>query len=464
MGVQVQSATKNGQGESLSILNRQFISFSYGGKNIEDFDLLAVFSNDRLDKGVYSSFNDITTEQAELDGQMFWRSNFKAGELNFTLATDGMTSAQLENFKNWFKPGIERELILSEYSNRGILARVSEVPQMSLLPFEQEVEVLIGDEKKISKISLYKGDISLSFTMDDPYWYSLKSFLTTLEKEDVKIIYEDGIPYLSMLKTKCFLADNYYCGYKDIGVSNSLSIFENKGISLSGNSQEDTYLYYCGTAPASPIISFEIKPVINEVNGKISFPNKDSEDYIYLSIGSAENYKKLFFSLPSLFSSYNNALDIVLKYQENSSILDLRKELRDFVYDYYTRSYVIALIDIAKNNRDYTTIEGALKDNFRNFFIEEMKKFFIGNLFCDINCKTGAVQISGKIKQYNGSEMIEVPEPIIENAGNMIKSNYLTIETRTLPVNGKINAIDCLLVKTNSELFNLKINYKYMYL
>ena len=38
MGVQVQTATKNGQGKSLSILNRQFISFKYGGKNIEDFD------------------------------------------------------------------------------------------------------------------------------------------------------------------------------------------------------------------------------------------------------------------------------------------------------------------------------------------------------------------------------------------------------------------------------------------
>jgi hypothetical protein len=93
MGVQVQSATKyiNEEGKliPLSILKRQFISFSYGYKknedgedipvNIEDFDLLAVFGNDRLEKGAYASFDDTTTEQAELDGQMFWRSNFKAG-------------------------------------------------------------------------------------------------------------------------------------------------------------------------------------------------------------------------------------------------------------------------------------------------------------------------------------------------------------------------------------------------
>lgn len=179
MGVQVQSATKDRQGNPLSILNRQFISFSYGGKNIEDFDLLAVFSNDRLNKEIYAPFNDTTTEQAELDGQMFWRTNFKAGGLSFNLATDGITSAQLEEFKVWFQPGIERELILSEYHNRGILARVSSTPQMSLLPFEKEVEVAIGQDENLkpiyykTKISLYKGEIKLDFVMDDPYWYSI---------------------------------------------------------------------------------------------------------------------------------------------------------------------------------------------------------------------------------------------------------------------------------------------------
>ena len=177
MGVQVQSATKNREGTPLSVLNRQFISFSYGGKNIEDFDLLAIFSGDRLDKEVYAPFNDTTTEQAELDGQMFWRTNFKANQLNFKLATDGMTSHQLEEFKRWFQPGIERELILTEYHNRAIMARVSASPQISLLPFEKKVTVQVGREQVETSVSLYKGDVSLSFVMDDPYWYSKESYL-----------------------------------------------------------------------------------------------------------------------------------------------------------------------------------------------------------------------------------------------------------------------------------------------
>ena len=46
----------------------------------------------------------------------------------------------------------------------------------------------------------------------------------------------------------------------------------------------------------------------------------------------------------------------------------------------------------------------------------------------------------------------------------MIKSNYLTIETRKLPKGGKITVNECLLVETNTNLLNLKIDYKYKYL
>ena len=42
MGIQVYSATHSGEGNPLSVLGRHFISFSYGGKKIEDFDLIAV--------------------------------------------------------------------------------------------------------------------------------------------------------------------------------------------------------------------------------------------------------------------------------------------------------------------------------------------------------------------------------------------------------------------------------------
>lgn len=497
MGVQVQSATKKKIGGvliPLPIIQKQFISFSYGGRRIEDFDLLVVFNGDRLQKEIYSSFKDITSEQAELDGQLFWRSNFNAGQLNFTLATDGITSQQLEDFKNWFKPGVEKELILSEHHNRGILARISSSPQISLLPFEKEVEVKVGNEIKKTRTSLYKGEISLSFVMDDPEWYSLDSFIKneTLFEEDIKLIYEDGIPSKTMINTSCFLADNYFCQVEENnGQILSRVIKENSGVKVSG--QEDQYLYYCGTGKEKPIISFEITPVFHEDNGKISFLKTDENDFYYLSLGSESvgNYQEFKFSLPSLFSSYNNALDVVLNTEVNTSILDLRRNLRDVIYNYSARSWVMAIIDYARANKTEVSGEGNIGPGFKDFFIRQMKNFIpkeeviIENLEageeittliytplkCVINSKTGEVLITEKINFYNGgkidSETNLLPvstQTITENAGNMVKSNYLTIDVRTLPQEGKIMSTNCLLVKTNTELNNLKINYKYKYL
>lgn len=471
MGVQVQTATKDGQGNPLSILNRQFISFSYGGKNIEDFDLLAVFSGDRLSKEIYAPFNDTTTEQTELDGQMFWRSNFKAGQLNFTLSTDGISAEQLEDFKNWFQPGIEKALILSEHSNRAILARVSAPPQMSLLPFEKDIEVNIGGETISTKTSLYKGDINLSFVMDDPYWYSIKgifdeSFYENLpdkKKEMAKIIYEDGTPFVSMIDGECFFADGKYSKLGEDGYK-----IENDGFNLKEEDSITSYLYYCGTAPVRPEISFEMVPIVDSTTKKISFYKKGLESDYYLRIGPyiQNNDKKniLYFSLPSILYSYNQILDILDKYPNGKSVLDFRKEIRDNVYNYYSRSYAIYLIDQARNdtNREHVELGGEIKESFRAYFLEEMGKFFDGNLSCSINCKTGVVTSSIKILDYFAEETSY--ETITENAGDMVKSNYLIIDTRTLPTGGKIRTNDCLEVKTNTNLLNLKIKYNYMYL
>lgn len=459
MGVQVQTATKNGRGESLSILDRQFISFSYGGKNIEDFDLLVIFNNARLEKEAYALFNDTTTKQAELDGQLFWRSNFEANKIVFNLATDGMTSEQLENFKTWFKPGIERELILSEFPNRGILARVSTSPHLSLLPFEKEVTVSVGGNTYKTKTSLYKGDITLEFVMDDPYWYSIASFLdsNSITPEQVKIILEDGVPHKNMFYPKeelnsinCFLANKYYF--------NGTEIKEEK---VTLNKDTNLYLYYCGTAAEKPTILFNTKLKFLD-KGTIAFSNNLTSAYI--AFGAGEEYQKLEFTLPSLFASYNSAIKIVEEYLENkkTDIIKLRAQLRDSLYNYYTRSYIIGVIDDLRNNDDTCVDKNSgtiiSSSTFLTNFIAKAKDFYNpeNTLHCEINNKTGQVTISTTVNNA---------ENIIENAGNMIKSNYLSIDTRKMPnSNGRITSSECLLVTVNFDLINLQIDYKYMYL
>jgi len=83
-------------------MNRSFISFSYGGKNIEDFNLLATIDGDRIDRNAYSNFDNLTTTYDALQGQFYWGSYYKSNTLSLKLATDGITQVELDNFKYWF--------------------------------------------------------------------------------------------------------------------------------------------------------------------------------------------------------------------------------------------------------------------------------------------------------------------------------------------------------------------------
>lgn len=441
MAIQVYEATRNGEGVPLSVLSRQFISFSYGGKNIEDFNLLVVFANDRYEKNVYSSFNDTTTNQAELDGQLFWRSKYDALSVSFTLATDGMTEKELEDFKSWFIPGIERELILSEHHNRAVAARVASAPQMKMVPFEESAEVNIAGQFYSTSTTVYKGEILLEFVADNPYWYSISSFVSDLSQEELKIIYEDGLPHISMLKAPCFLANNLYY--------NGTSVVSNSGLVIDPEDQEtDRYLYYCGTAKEKPIIEFKAKPRIDK-EGKVFF-NEDG--FNFLKVGKSI----LTFTLPPVFSSYNKALDIINNFQ-GTSILDLRNEMRDELTEYYSRAWVIRTIDEARRNRTYISAEGEILEGFAAYFITEIKKFIPQDkaFLFTVNNKNGETFVKGEVGTYGEIE---------ENCGNMIKSNYLTIEETTKPVNGKIDKGQMLQVISNFSLADFKIDYKYKYL
>lgn len=427
MAIQVYEVTKDGEGNPLSILSRQFISFSYGGKNIEDFDLVAYFSNDRLSKNVYSVFEDITTNQAELDGQLFWGSHYKPNELNFTLATDGITSKKLDEFKTWFIPGVERELILSENHNRAIRARVSSAPSMSLLPFEEEIEVEVGGQKTTTSISLYKGEITLSFIMDEPHWYAITDcYSGDLTQEMAKSIYEDGIPHMTTLdKSKRVLLSG-----NKVFKNNTLTV--NAGQALS--SEENLFLYYCGSAPSNTIISFNTLLVFNDIQ-EISYNLERDDLKPYIRI---EN-QWFYLSLPDVALAYNDALKIVREYEEMDAIY-LRKQLRDNLYNYYVRAYAVGIVD--KNK----TSQGSLPTDFKKLFENEMKKFFSDmNISFSFNSKTGEATYS-----YINDSVI------VENAGNCVKSNYLIIEP--FVDNYQI-------ITTNFSAINdLKIDYRYMYL
>ena len=98
---QVYQVTHDGD-QYLPFMNRSFISFSFGGKNIEDFNLIATIDGNRMQRNAYSSFDDLTTIYDAINGQFYWGTYYHTNNLNLTLSTDGMTEVELDNFKHWF--------------------------------------------------------------------------------------------------------------------------------------------------------------------------------------------------------------------------------------------------------------------------------------------------------------------------------------------------------------------------
>lgn len=344
---QVYYATHRDNGARSSFMGRSFISFSFGGKWIEDFNLIACINGDRLNKQLHANFNDLTSEYEVVNGQFYWGTYYTNNQISFTLATDGITQNQLDEFKNWFAPGQVRELVLSEHPNRAIMARVMEPPVMDIIPFEEETTVMVNTKEYKTSTTIYKGEFTLNLVMDEPFWHSKSNLLVMVDsldnlknlirkngvinnegvdrdgkyytieytnnidnstriakvaydqgqiwadlwsdandnivpiledKDALKVILEDGVPTIGMIRDPMFLGNgiifdyiesNARVGYAIVGidefghgarVGEDSRIIEKLGSTINIPQYNNAYLYYAGTAPELPRIKFKIKP------------------------------------------------------------------------------------------------------------------------------------------------------------------------------------------------------------
>ena len=496
---QVYYATHNGEGASLPFMNRSFISFTYGGKKIEDFNLIATISGDRMSRSGYAPFEDTVTTYDNLDGHHYWATHYRANQMDFVLSTDGIDEQQLEQFKYWFKPGISRELILAEHPNRGIQARVAEPPTLNLLPFEQEVEIVISSDTYKTKTTLYKGDIQLKFVMDEPHWYGLTNILGKKETESgrtryvdkwtnangqevnifasqdaLKILYEDGIPLGSMIEHNMLLGNGAYANVESNTSSKIWSKSENDQDFLSGfgayiHGEKDGvtyvgiiagaivdanqngitslpngiwgYFFYSGTAPSPTIISFTMTPqfdnyyISEPCNSYASTNNKNYNTFEIVSLTE----QKLEFTTPNLFTSYNKVISIFENYVNGShSREQIREVLRDNVRHPKVREYAIAVLNSQVSSNVTVNLDK------KTVLQGDMKKFLIGDGSSDtgikdvkftFNSKTG--EAIGEFECYldGGATSTKIKEDV----GDMLRSNYIIIQDRNYPTaQGKI--------------------------
>lgn len=372
---QVFKATHDGEGKRLPHMNRSFISFSYGGKPIEDFNFIKITENNQMQKNLYADFDDSTTNLEALDGQIYWGTHFKNNELEFTLFTDGIAERELNDFKYWYKPGVERELILAENPNRAIIARVAEPPQYHMLPFEQKITVTLAGAQYQTSTTLYKGRIDLKFVMDDPFWYSLVNVLdrettkadgspsydtnqwvdangdskNVFQTPDaIKIIHEDGVPVGMMLQdvstevseisteSAILMGATHIMAFDTSNNENGSRVGSAKvgsatmdptayacvayrtlssvaSVDVSSGKNNARYFYYAGTAPCLPKIQFTIRPQLNTA-GYIVAPMNGIKPYPgkYNTITVESETKKEFrFTTPAIWTGYNQGMRIL---------------------------------------------------------------------------------------------------------------------------------------------------------
>ncbi len=477
-----------GTGERLSLRNRSFITFFYGDKPIEDFQLIATI-NDRIQKSAYASFEDITTSYEVIDGQFYWGTHLTNHELNFTLSTDAITESELDEFKAWFKPGVSRKFALGENWNRYVYARVAAPPNYSLLPFERKITQKIGGVEYTTSTTEYKGDIELTLIVDDPLWRSdLAVFtetsntpnaenVTTLEDKDcLKILVEDKIPYITMLANNTLVANKF--------IKTADGMAEQNLILTNNTTTGAAQLYYCGTAPAKPVLKFTITPIFDSTTGVLTFPNNsytnNSYKFNFINLGSSEDstLHSFRFTTPSLFTGYNQALDIVNSFEVGESFEDLKIALRDNINEYYSRAWAMGCaMHLEATN---VNANGALTAGFYESFKTDMQFFFsndaspaeIASSTFSFNSKTGeAIGYFGcRIINENANvktdglttDTTTFAPSVAENVGDMVKSDYLLIEGKSrFDSNGNIIGLVPIKLDFNATQFSL--DYQYMY-
>lgn len=240
---QVWLATHDGRDRRLSPRYRSFISFSFGDKYIEDFDMIACCEGDSLSRNGYADFEDLVTSYDIMDGQYYHGTHYKPNTLSLRLVTDGIDEKKLNEFLHWFAGGKVRELVLMEHPNRAIMARVARPPELDLSPFEKKITIQIGSNSYDTSTTVYRGFISLELTADFPFWYAKQNILVYNAKnkgifseevlvddngaseqaikrrqqfkEALKVVYEDTVPISNMVQVTMHFGEDSYARSDD---------------------------------------------------------------------------------------------------------------------------------------------------------------------------------------------------------------------------------------------------------
>lgn len=355
MGIQVTELT---QGKKP--WEKEFVDFEFDGRHVSEFGLVAAFGGDRLSLAAFPEFEDETSEINGATGQLYWGTRFKTLQKTYTLVTDGMTEEQLNDFRNHFVPGKCGKFIEDHLIHRYSYCRVTGAANFEVIPFRKEIEIM-GYKFTTNE---YKGEIQLTFTWDEPFFYGEENYITqaiTPENaaELVRVIYNNKTPQATSWSGIVFEREDVISRESIlsccIGADQRLTYENDSSFLEEENGYNNTSLiayYNPSSIEKSPILSLTYTPIFTEidtVNWKPVYFANIADD---INIGGAKAYNEIEIAKSQLLKKdgqipfpKKEEFKTAFKYTSPNVIYSVHKAIQ-IAWDFYNKSTNQALIEL----------------------------------------------------------------------------------------------------------------------
>ena len=421
-----------------------FISFSFNGRDIQDFGLIAVADNNRYSRQLVQSFTANYSTIKGRAGDIYWDTDIGPQTISFSLATDGMTSEQFRDFQAFFTPGVNGKLVLAESPYRYVYARLNEAPVLSFLAFEDVVNV-----RGINfYTTIYKGNTSLSFHISEPKWIS-DDIVASNEELEKKWYLESALPNVNLISTSSYI---HIAGLKKI---NNVDIIDDTPFNISPLSLSP--YYNAGTKEANPIIAFAINLSIDPSTKKITtFYNDELYLKKFSDISSTE-FEKYVIKPPLVIRDYNSAIDLMYNYRNaDLSNENNRNELKAVIYTNIDHPDIISTLATLLNNEQ--TYSAILTKFSNTFSTSDLFNFYIDTENFDIK-----VSFNDYIYYVeNNTVLLGAANSREEDAAEIVGSKMLTISANKGYLEHFYLQPSCF-ISTSKQLINFSMNFKYSY-
>ena len=361
MGVQVTELTLNKKCHE-----KEFIDFEFDGKHISEFGMVAVADGGRHSFDAAPTFQDETSSVNGVDGQYYWGTHFGSKKMSFTLATDGMTEAQVNAFKQHFRPGKYGKFIEDKLACRYNYARVSQVVTFNVVPFRIK--------KKINGVDIYvneyKGDCRITFEFDDPYFKTTRNYIEndTKDKEQLRAMYVNGIPMPNSFGGKtglgvCSIGDDTYCFQSkrltriENAIGYSYLVFYNPGTAKTKVKIE--IIFTPGFTLQFPIYFNNICDDINTLNTNPKQPPynqikvTESKEFNSLNYLDSFNFIDIFkYTSPDVIYFINKAISMADKFN-NSTLNEFEEQLRMEIFHPKVMAWAASVLRIIATKNEF---------------------------------------------------------------------------------------------------------------